>query len=63
MSANKNRFFAYTIFERILNNPLGGLTKTLVFCIICSVIELQKPERPATRGVPAGAPLFLGENL
>jgi len=26
---------------------------------MCSVIELQKPEWPATKGVPAGAPLLL----
>lgn len=33
------------------------LTNCLRLCIICSVIESQKPERPATKGVPCGGSL------
>ena len=29
---------------------------------MCSVIELQKPARPATGGVPAGTPLLFHVN-
>ena len=58
MIVHKNQVSAYHIFERILDNPLGDLTKTPGFCITRSVIELQKPARPATRGVPAGTPLI-----
>ena len=35
-----------------------GLTNPISLCIMCSVIELQIPARPATRGVPAGTPFF-----
>lgn len=34
------------------------LTKGKIACRMCSVTELQKPERPATGGVPAGAPFL-----
>jgi hypothetical protein len=47
-----------SIFSMLLR-----LTKPTLLCIICLVIELQKPVRPATKEVPAGASFIYLDTL
>ena len=54
-------FTAYTIIEHIA--IMLGLTNPILSCIICLVIELQKPVRPATKGVLARTPFYISRGM